>query len=207
MYTNYADGWTLTVIWKRISVWRFWFGVWLSAQVCAVQEEVCQNMQILAYRSNCFHWDNLFYWEYFMQPEGFTLLVQTQFQQFVLTGAWNWPFPFQVHVTDPVFYFQSPGCILIHNAHFSQSNEFPMDKFKSWPTFFLVEWNRIFKYDRLWTWNELQTAIYVDFKGKYNLSELVSLPVTNNLQAVNPSRTIWSYSTDLSISRQMFIHA
>lgn len=39
------------------------------------------------------------------------LRYQTEFQQFVLTGSWNWPFPFLVDVTDPTFSFQSPGCI------------------------------------------------------------------------------------------------
>lgn len=116
-----------------------------------------------------------------MQLERFTLLVQTEFQQFVLTGAWHLP-SFLLGLMSPIQLFPSNQLAALRNAHFPQSIEFPKDKFKSWPIFFLVEWNKI-----------LDASVYESkmgcklliFKSKYNLS--VSLPVTNNLQAVSKS--------------------
>lgn len=37
------------------------------------------------------------------------------------------------------FNSSTPASFLVHNAHFSRSIQFLMDKIKSWPTFFLLE--------------------------------------------------------------------
>lgn len=135
-----------------------------------------QNTQILSSR---FNWDYIFYWEYIMQPERFIPMVQTIFQQFVLTGAWNWPWCHQSNFFLPITW------LLSRNAHFSQSSEFPMDKISGLDPFLFLLNEKEYWYMPTYMckicW---KMSVYVNFKGKYHL-EYVSLPVTNNLQAVS----------------------
>lgn len=125
---------------------RMTFLIWcMIVSPCAqYKRKNVQNTQILTSRSNCFHRDYIFFWEYVMQPERFIPMVQTQFQQFVLTGAWNWPRCHQSNFFLPITW------LLSRNAHFSQSSELTMNKISSLDLlFFLGEWKRIFIHARL----------------------------------------------------------
>lgn len=112
-----------------------------------------------------------------------TLLVQKEFQQFVLTGAWHLPC-FLLGLMSPIQLFPSSHLAALRNAHFPQSNEFPKDKFKT-IFFFLVEWNKIVDASVYESKMGCKLQYMLIFKSKDNLS--VSLPVTNNLQAVSKS--------------------
>ncbi len=100
-----ADGWTLTVTWKRMSMWRFFFLAHDCQPMCTVQEEKCPiyaDTHVLFQLGLRFSIGNTLC----------NLKDSSQwFKQYFSNLFWQ-EHEIDPDVINPTFSFQSPGCFL-----------------------------------------------------------------------------------------------